>query len=174
MSVTPSTDLVHNQVVTVAGSGFTPNTDIGMAQCEAESVPVAVGAASCDLSNSTYTRADAAGAWSTSFTARRVIHNSYETVDCSTEPGACIIAAASIANYAESANVAVAFDPTVAPPLPPVLTLTPSTDLVHNQSVTLTGSGFGPHRQVEHHRVSGRHGGLRGLRLLERQLHRDR
>ena len=80
--VTPSTDLLHNQSVTVTGSGYTPNASIGMAQCD----PEAAEPADCDLSNVGYATADAAGAWSTSFTVRRVIRNSYETIDCTTAP----------------------------------------------------------------------------------------
>ena len=46
--VTPNTDLVDFQTVTVDGSGFPPNTSVGLVQC---TNGAAVPATDCDLSN---------------------------------------------------------------------------------------------------------------------------
>src|SRR5918996_4829730 len=145
VSVTPAVDLVHGQVVTVTGSGFTPNASIGMAQCDATGTDTS----DCDLSNVAYTTADAAGGWSTSFTVRRVIHTSSATIDCGAAPGTCVISASNLANIGgEDALAPISFDPSVPPPPPPVVGVAPSTDLVHGQVVTVTGSGFTPNASI--------------------------
>lgn len=104
--VNPATDLLHGQVVTVTGSGFTPNASIGMSQCDA----AGTNTADCDLSNVAYATADGAGDWSTSFTVRGVIHNSHTTIDCGVAPDICIISASNLANIGgEDAGAPISF-----------------------------------------------------------------
>jgi hypothetical protein len=145
VTVTPDTDLVHRQSVSVQGSGFSPGASIGITQCEAG----VVSFEHCDYANATYATADASGAWAASFPVHRVIRNAYELVDCTTGPGACVISAANTYDYAESGAVAISFDPDVPAPPPPVVTATPSTGLAHGERVLLTGSGFGANTYVD-------------------------
>src|SRR5919106_3054604 len=86
IAVTPAVDLVHGQVVTVTGSGFTPSASIGMAQCDAAGTDTP----DCDLSNVVYATADAAGDWSTPFTISRAIENAYKAIDCGAAPDTCV------------------------------------------------------------------------------------
>jgi hypothetical protein len=145
IAVTPAVDLVHGQVVTVTGSGFTPSASIGMAQCDAAGTDTP----DCDLSNVMYATADAAGDWSASFTVRRVIHNAYKELDCATAPGACVISASNLANIGgEDALAPISFDPSVPPPPPPVVGVAPSTELVDGQVVTVMGNGFTPNASI--------------------------
>ena len=136
--VTPATDLVHRQQVTVAGTGFTPGVDIGMAECDAG----AFSPSDCDLNSAVLVTADATGAWSTPFTVRRKIRNSYETIDCVTAAATCVIGAANLGDYNESAGAPLAFDPSAPLPPPPTVVAAPSTGLVHDQQVIVTARGF--------------------------------
>ena len=66
VTVTPSTNLVDLQQVTVAGSGFSANAQIATVECRSG----ALGQADCDLSTLVYTQANASGA----FTLQRYGH----------------------------------------------------------------------------------------------------
>ena len=138
VTVTPSTGLRHGDRVTVAGSGFTPNASIGVAQCRAD----AVGAVGCDLGTVTSLLADGSGAWSTGFTVRRITDPGSGAFDCNTPPGRHI-GAANIASpgFAESSFTAIEFTDEPPPP-PPTIAIEPNDDLGYFTSATVTGSGF--------------------------------
>jgi hypothetical protein len=144
ISATPADDLVHLQTVTVAGTGFTPGVEIGVAQCEAG----ATEPSGCDLGTVALLTAADDGSWTTPFTVRRKIRNAYETIDCAVGAGACAIGAANLADYAESAGATLAFDPTAPLPPPPTVQVAPSTGLVHQQQVIVAANGFAPNAFV--------------------------
>jgi hypothetical protein len=122
VTVTPSTDLVDRQVVTVSGEFFDPpNSGAGVLQCldfEANTGSVE----SCDLSTLVFASTDADGKVQAELTVRREISIGGETIDCA-EPDACTVAVGTIGSDGLSANegatAKVSFDPDVDP-LPPL------------------------------------------------------
>jgi Neocarzinostatin family len=140
ITVTPDTDLVDFQTVTVSGSGFAADTTLGIAMCTA-------GASSmddCDLGTSILVQSDANGGFTTDFTVERLIETPASgPVDCAVAPGACLLGVANLADFSQAAAAPLAFDPNV-PPQPrleigltidPVGSVTPKTG-----AATVTGT----------------------------------
>ncbi len=140
--VTPDSGLLHDQVVTVAGNGFTPGASIGIVECRVG----ATDESGCDLSTVRTTSADVSGAWSVAFTVRRELQIGSGIVNC--VPEGCTIGAANTNNIGgEKAGMALHFA-NVPPPPPPALTVSPATGLVHRQVVSVSGSGFDANQPV--------------------------
>jgi Neocarzinostatin family len=132
----PSTGVDDGQVITVTGSGFSPNATIAVIECQTG----ATSEAGCDLSTYILTTASSAGAFSTPYIASRYLHLS-TTIDCAVS-GACILAAANYSNYAEAASTPLTFNP--AAPAPPALLLGASlsqTGTVEHKTGVATLSG---------------------------------
>ena len=142
VTVTPSTGLVDLQQVTVTGSGFSANAQIGTVQCRTG----ALDEADCDLSTLVYAQADAGGAFTLTRYVRRLIGVNAKTVDCGA-PSGCILGAGNVANLSEANGQTIFFNPNV-PPQVPKITVTPKTKLVDHQLVEVDGSGFSPATSV--------------------------
>lgn len=112
--VTPSTDLLDGQSVQVSGTGYTPNTFIGVAMCE----PGATSTSGCDLSPLVTLTTDATGSFTTTTTVRRIISTSNANTDCASAPGACVMAAGT-PDLSQSATAPLSFDPN-GPFIPPL------------------------------------------------------
>jgi hypothetical protein len=109
--VTPDTDLVDFQTVTVSGSGFAAETTLGIAMCTA--VPLSID--DCDISTSVLVQSDATGAFTTEYTVERLIETpAAGPVDCAVAP-TCILGVANIADFTQNATAPLAFDPNVPP-----------------------------------------------------------
>lgn len=108
ITVTPNTDLVDFQTVTVSGSGYSPDVSVAVVQCRVG----AIGVDDCDLGNVTYPTTDATGAFTVEFTVERIIEVGGTDVDCA--PANCVVGAGTF-DLSEVAGVAVTFDPTVPP-----------------------------------------------------------
>jgi Neocarzinostatin family len=79
ITVTPDTDLVDFQTVTVTGSGFAAESTVGMAMCTAGSLSVD----NCDLDTSELVQSDATGGFTTDYTVERLIETPVSgPVDC--------------------------------------------------------------------------------------------
>ncbi|MEP6626188.1 MAG: neocarzinostatin apoprotein domain-containing protein, partial [Acidimicrobiia bacterium] len=135
ITVTPATGLVAGQTVTVAGTGFAAGDFLRISECTT-SDPL------CSNSSS-FAAADDTGAFSSTLIVRlRVSDGSGTTTHCLAV--ACIVRATSVSDAEYLADAPIAFDPNQ--PLPPVPTITvvPATGLLHDQSVTVAGTGFDP------------------------------
>src|SRR5712691_2236072 len=110
VTVTPSTNLVDLQQVTVTGSGFSANAQVASAQCR----PGAVGESDCDLSTVVYGQADQNGSFTQKRYVRRLIAVNANTVDCGA-PSGCILGAANIADLSQANGQAIFFNPNVPP-----------------------------------------------------------
>jgi hypothetical protein len=111
ITVTPDTNLVDFQTVTVSGSGFAAEATIGIAMCTSGSLSVD----NCDLDTSILVQSDATGAFTTAYTVERLIETPVSgPVDCAVAPG-CILGAANIADFTQSASASLGFDPNVPP-----------------------------------------------------------
>lgn len=107
VSVTPNTGLVDGQVVTVTGSGYAPNSSVGMVQCVAGADSID----DCDGRTATSHSADANGGYVKPLTVYKVIrHNIDETTDCSV-PGNCIVAGVYIHGFQGLATAPITFAP---------------------------------------------------------------
>ena len=144
VTVTPDTDLVNGQTVTVAGTGYSPNRQIVIVQC----LELATSAADCDTERYKYVPTDGTGAFSTTWEVRRIAHTANGIVDCGDAPGTCRVIAANPSDTSESTFVAISFDPSVPLPPPPTILVGPLTGLVEGQDLALFGSGFPPDSAV--------------------------
>ena len=116
--VTPNTDLVDFQTVTVAGSGFPADSQLAVVQCT-------VGATDpftdCDLTFLQFPISDSSGDYSTPFTVQRLINTSAGQVDCA--PSNCEVFSTEL-NLGSPASALLQFDPNVPPQPRLELTLT--------------------------------------------------
>src|SRR5262249_21581708 len=76
---TPDTNLVDFQTITADGSGFTPNTSVGLVQCTAGATDPTND---CDLSFLQIPGTDENGDYSVPFTVERLINTSAGQIDC--------------------------------------------------------------------------------------------
>jgi hypothetical protein len=77
--VTPHTNLVDFQTVTVTGSGFPANTQLVLAQCTNGATDPTTD---CDLSFLQFVTTDIDGNYSPPFTVERLINTSAGQIDC--------------------------------------------------------------------------------------------
>jgi Neocarzinostatin family len=106
VSVAPDTDLLDGQVVTVSGSGYSPQSSLGIVQCVAGADSID----DCDGRTAHSFSADHAGNYVQPLTVRRVIrHNGTET-DCA-EPDSCIVASVYIHGFQGLATAPLHFAP---------------------------------------------------------------
>ena len=133
IAVTPSTGLLAGQAVTVTGTGFLAGDFILIHEC-ATIDPHCSGAAA-------FATVDNNGAFSTQLTVRlRVRDGSGAATHCLAVD--CIVRAESNLDLEYLADAPILFDPTQPVPPPPAITVTPSTGLLHDQSVTISGTSF--------------------------------
>jgi Neocarzinostatin family len=144
LTVTPHTDLVQYQTVTVAGSGFPPGAGAQILECTSNPASYS----DCASYSVGFAPVGANGSFSTSVAVRRVLHLSGGDVDCASAPGACSLFASSYGATPVVAAAALGFDPSAPLPPPPTITVAPDTDLVQGQQVTVTGSNFAPNQPV--------------------------
>ncbi len=135
ITVTPSTNLVDRQIVTVTGTGFSPSTLFGAAQCDALTAPD-LGIDACDLSTSRTSSTDADGNVQFDMGVRRIITVQGNEIDCALS--ACILGAATLSGTTpiESTGVPISFDPSVPPA--PALQISITVDKVTLVSVSGT------------------------------------
>jgi hypothetical protein len=138
-TVTPDTDLLNFQSVTVSGSGFSPDAGVQIVQCTSD----ATSYSDC-TQGSDFAPTSATGTFSKPVVVRRVLHLEGGDVDCADAPGRCSLVSTSFGATTLAAKSPLNFDASQPPPLPPSITVTPHTDLVQGQSVTVTGEHFAP------------------------------
>ncbi|MEM9200196.1 MAG: neocarzinostatin apoprotein domain-containing protein [Actinomycetota bacterium] len=148
MVASPNDGLVDGQQVALSAAGFQPNTTIATVQCAA--TPGSIGGESnCDVGNYTLHSSDENGEIKVRMTVRRYISTANGEVDCA-NPGEfqCVIAAANISDYDESATADVWFDPTVDGERGPIIEVSQLDGLHDGDIVTVSGTGFPPDAPV--------------------------
>jgi hypothetical protein len=140
ITVEPATGLLHDQTVTVTGTGFDPESFIDLSQCGSDSGPFCG-----EFSGSA--QADAAGAFTTTLPVSRLVSafgpTGYTVQDCATVP--CSIGAVAFSNESSfelTASAPISFDGSVPPPALPVVTFGPTTDLPYQALVAIHGTGY--------------------------------
>lgn len=148
VTVTPSSDLVELDNVTVTGAGFSPNTDVGF--CEIVDDGSLSHSASDCATPIELVRTSAAGGFASQYTIRRYLldQTPRRSVDCALE--SCAIAAAEESNIAGTFVISpITFAPSPPPPTTRgSITFTP----VHpfdDQQLTVDGTGFRPNAKIE-------------------------
>lgn len=137
ITVTPDTDLVDGQEVTVAGTGFTDVSFVGIVQCAK-----GLGLDGCDLSTAAPSFDFVGGAFSETYYVSAVIDTDAGSIDCRTYVDGCRIMVNQRFDLTGSARADIAFDPAGPLEPPPSVAVDPSTDLVDRQVVHVTASGF--------------------------------
>ena len=138
---TPATGLTNLQTITVSGGGFDPFDGVEIYEC---TVDVQTTAVYCYDSLYVFSPVDASGHFSTSMQVRRIAPSANGPVDCATQT--CRLYVSSYSGFA--INIPIAFDPSVPPPPLPAIAVTPSTNLVDAQFVSITGVNFDPSSDV--------------------------
>jgi hypothetical protein len=118
LTATPNTALAAGTVVSVRGTGFTPDAAVTVAQCAGNGV----GLVGCDTTNRAAARTDAGGTFSAQLTVGdHVSALGAPQVDCTgTDPTACSIVGANTQGASEFARAVLSFGttPATTPGLP--------------------------------------------------------
>ncbi|MDH4170635.1 MAG: neocarzinostatin apoprotein domain-containing protein, partial [Acidimicrobiia bacterium] len=154
ITVTPDTDLDGGDLVTVTGTGWTPGTTVGV--CQADAVPADPPEDGC-LGRIGYgaftTTADGAGEFSVPYRLRRwgFIPARASYIDCTDPATPCVMGAGDLADLgATRASAPLPFAPPPPPPaVPGEIVVTPSTDLIDGETLTVDGTGFRPAAAIE-------------------------
>jgi Neocarzinostatin family/Family of unknown function (DUF6299) len=107
--VTPNTNLVDFQTVSVTGTGFPATTSVGLLQCQTGAFDLS----SCDLNTLAFPTTDATGSYTTDFVVQRLITTGNGQIDCA--PSACALFSAVDPTSVDVASAALEFDPNVPP-----------------------------------------------------------
>jgi hypothetical protein len=115
VNVTPDSNLVDAQPVSVSASGYTADVQLAVIECT-------TGATSqddCDLSTLQYASSDGSGSLSTTYAVFREVFPASAPAGLDCAPSNCVLAVANIGDQTEAAAAALSFDASV--PLPPSL-----------------------------------------------------
>lgn len=137
--VEPSTDLVDRQAVGVTGGGFAAGASLAAAECKAGPVSVS----DCDNATAMFSPAGADGSYGFDFTVRASLVTANGNVDCTPNPGACVVAVADLSQIVGSAvSAPISFGPP-APPRQGVLNV-PAAPVAAYAGTAVTGTDFAP------------------------------
>ena len=139
LTVTPSTDLVDGQVVTVSGAGWRPNDDGDLY------VELCREGSSYQCTSSTSAPTDESGAFAAPLLVRATGRDPDAGLDCRSEP--CVVHV--VEDYEDTTVVAaVSFRPDGPLLYHPTASVDPPTGLVDGQLVTVVGAGWEPGQRV--------------------------
>jgi hypothetical protein len=93
MKARPKSDLRGGQTIMVTGEGFTPHARVGIAQCRNNATD---GQDDCDLSTTTFARADATGSFAAAFVVRGRMNTANGPVNCKASPKTCAVGGANV------------------------------------------------------------------------------
>jgi hypothetical protein len=105
VTVTPSTGLLDQQTVEVAGTGYTPGATVALIECPAGSAAVSA----CDFSTGLFVTADGSGAIDTPYRAVRAITVNGASLDCAT-PMACAVSVGNVDDFDQRSLVPISFE----------------------------------------------------------------
>lgn len=139
ITVTPATDLVDGQIVAVSGNGFDDNHLVGILQCGR-----GLGIDGCDPDSADLVLGISGGAFDRTYRVAALLDTPAGAIDCRTFVPGCRLSVNETYSFAGATQQNIAFDP-VGPLEPsPTVAIQPSTDLLDEQMVTVTGTGLRP------------------------------
>ncbi|HET6833188.1 MAG TPA: neocarzinostatin apoprotein domain-containing protein, partial [Acidimicrobiales bacterium] len=142
ITVTPDTDLVDGQTVSVAGTGFPADRHVSFYVCASDRP-----GDGCQWTPN-FATVDAAGTFHSDVVVSAVVPTDGGEVDCRTAGTCVLVAAESSPSSPRGGRAPLHFDPD-APLLPgPEIELDPSTDLPDEATVSVSGSHFTPDGDV--------------------------
>lgn len=145
VKVSPSSNLAAGQIVTVSGSGFPANAEIGVTECKSGEPTTSLS--DCSLPDGEVLESGSHGRFTVTYQVERHITINATQIDCATK-GACALGAATYPRIAKAhAGQVLEFNPKLKP-IAPSIHLSQSTSLASNQSVTITGKNFSPNGSV--------------------------
>lgn len=124
IEASPTEGLLHNQLITVSGSGFAAGEFVRAIQCVVDADGLEV-----DCASSHYEVTSAAGVLSMEVAARRRVGEA----DCAS--ASCVLV---VAGEFDRETIPLSFDGSVPPPPLPVVSVEPASQLVDHQMVTVT------------------------------------
>ena len=140
LSADPSTGLTDGQKISVTGTGFPPETTMGIVECQAG----ATDQSTCDMDTLDPVETDGSGSLSLTEPVFRVITVGASSIDCALD--ACVLGAADENDASIVGDTAISFaDVTI---VPPTVSAVPSTGLLDEQKITVSGTGFSPNAPV--------------------------
>lgn len=107
LSYWPGGHLLDGRTTLLVGWGFTPGATIGLTECRAGATSIAD---SCDLGKAFTATADSAGFLATAWKPFGAGGNALGAFDCTTGPGACVLAAANASELEEFTTLPLTFD----------------------------------------------------------------
>lgn len=145
VSVTPNTDLLDGQLVTIHGAGLLPNENVLVAQCPRDLIDFPE-----DCGNRQSISADAEGNIDLPMNlSRYFILTNHHAFSCA-DPGSCVAGVFATSSFADGRVVPLGFrDVGPVPPLPPnilplSIRVTPSSDLAPGQTVSIDFANLAP------------------------------
>jgi hypothetical protein len=141
VTAVPDSGLLDGQKITVSGTNWSPGALIALGEC-----PVNGSVCGFITSGKRGITVGSAGTFSGSFTVSRFIEGEDGVLDCA-QPSTCLLEAVNAGDPDQTATTPITFADVVV--VPPVLTATPSADLVDGQNITVTGTGFAHHDIIE-------------------------
>ena len=138
ITVTPDTDLVDGQLVTVDGSGFGDDPITGIFPCAK-----AMGIDGCDFSSVEIFNPNAS-TFSREVHVDAILQTEAGDIDCRTHVDGCRLVANEAPSLAGAAKADLGFDPDAPLEPPPTVAVDPNTDLVDEQVVHVTGGDARP------------------------------
>jgi hypothetical protein len=145
VTVTPNANLLNNQSVMLAGSGFEPGGFVNATQCKTG----ATTPADCNFQGVGVGLVAADGTFAGTFIVRRILNLPSGGFDCASSPGACSIVMNVFGQAPIVVSTSVSFDPNVPLPPPPAITIAPATGLVDRQLLNVSGVNFAPNTFVQ-------------------------
>lgn len=137
-TISPSTDLIDGQIVTVVGQDFDSTSRTGrILQCR---LPVDEEA-DCDEDTESYAGIDRTGYLAETYRLEGLLRIDGADVDCRTTDCALLVGGRDD-SLARHAIVPLDFDPDAPLGPPPTITITPDTDLLDGQIVDVEGEGL--------------------------------
>lgn len=134
VTVTPNTDLVDGQEVTVRGSGYSPSSSLGVIQCKAP----ADGFDDCSGETARSFSANGSGGYQIQYDVTRILEfGNGEEHDCAI-PDSCFLVSVYIHGFQGRAAAPLQFRDG------PAVSAWPDTNLTDQQQIQVNGYGYGP------------------------------
>ncbi len=157
VSVTPRTGLTDRSTVVVESGAFDADSIVGVAVCLRSADTERRGAKACDDVQGARYATDGTGKLRATYLVPRVITIGGRAFDCAAKPNRCLVVAADAGDYDQSGGQVVTYQPGLAAPTQPPVTVRPVTDhlpigadpaidgpLASGTSLHVLASGFQP------------------------------
>lgn len=150
LKIAPASDLVPNAPVTVTGTGYRPNSTVGLEECTTGATN---SFASCsgitnNLEVSIPSSGDLAATYRPSDLLVELARTGAAKVSCEAKPGCSLVVFGTSTSSASAPSVPLAFAAGAIPEAP-TLSVSPRSGLADGQFVTISASGFTPGDEVE-------------------------